>query len=284
MMTNVKMRVWDVKHGNAIYLRTPNNKHLVYDLGRGDYSENSDDRSPLETLYDHYGVRTINYLMITHPHRDHIDDILNLDKFKVISMHKPSLTKDEVVLNYRKGDNPKYDKYFELDDLFSVPSGPSTTISNPENFGGLNVKVFSTPSLIGNLNNKSLLSVIEYESIKVIIPGDNEFDSLDLLMKRNEFKAAIEDCDILIAPHHGRESAYHKDFVKLANPLLTIVSDGSLCDTSANHRYSSVSRGWTVHKNGVKTERKMLTTNSDGEVYIDFGRNEEGLFLQVVIK
>ncbi len=32
------MTVWDVQHGNAIYINTPNNKHIVINLGVGEYS------------------------------------------------------------------------------------------------------------------------------------------------------------------------------------------------------------------------------------------------------
>ena len=32
---------WDVHHGNAILIRTPNSKTIIQHLGVGDYSENS---------------------------------------------------------------------------------------------------------------------------------------------------------------------------------------------------------------------------------------------------
>ncbi|KRB55492.1 ComEC/Rec2 family competence protein [Flavobacterium sp. Root186] len=284
-MGNLKVRVWDVKHGNAIFVRTPNNKNLVYDLGRGDYSENSEDRSPLETLYDHYKIRDIHYLVITHPHRDHIDDILNLDKFNLVSLHRPvSLDKKAILQGISERDRPKFNKFFELDESFTEDATDSTTISNPDNYGGVKINVFQTEELNDNLNNISIFSVLQYEGLKIIIPGDNEYESLELLMERSDFRDAVKNADILIAPHHGRESAYHTEFLKLVNPRVTIISDGSLCDTSANAKYSSMSRGWRVHQKGQKVKRNLLTTNSDGEIYIDFGRNQEGKYLQIEIK
>ena len=279
------MRVWDVKHGNAIYIKTPNDRTMVFDLGRGDYSENREERSPLETLRDHYKVRTIDYLMISHPHKDHIDDILNIDHFNVSSLHRPRVNKNDVLLGVSDRDKSKFEKYFELDERFTSSStGGRNDLTIPENFGGMSFQHFSTPSLQKNLNNLSLLMVIKYEGIKVVIPGDNEYDSLELLMQRDSFRTAVKDCDILIAPHHGRESAYHKEFLTLANPRLTIISDGSVCDTSANPKYSASSRGWAVYKNGQPQDRKLLTTNCDGEIYIDFGRNTTNKFLHVQIK
>jgi beta-lactamase superfamily II metal-dependent hydrolase len=284
-MGNVKIRVWDVKYGNAIYVRTPNDKHLVYDLGRGDYSENSNDRSPLQTLSAHYKISHIHYLMVTHPHRDHIDDILNINMFTLGLFHRPvNLPRQDIMSGVSERDRAKYDKFFAMDDYFNGPVGADQMLSNPYNYGGVDIKTFQTPELTTNLNNLSILSVLTYDGMKIIIPGDNEFASLENLMKNEDFRIVVADCDILIAPHHGRESAYHSGFVKLANPRLTIVSDGSLCDTSANSRYSAVSRGWNIYKKGQQYTRKMLSTNSDGEVYIDFGRNANGRYLYVEIK
>jgi beta-lactamase superfamily II metal-dependent hydrolase len=100
------------------------------------------------------------------------------------------------------------------------------------------------------------------------------------------FKKMITNADILLAPHHGRESGYNADFMNLVNPRLTIVSDGRFCETSANARYSAKSRGWTVYrKDGTSKERKCLTTNSDGEVTVKFGTNSDGgKFLNVKIE
>lgn len=83
------MIVWDVQHGNAIYVKTPNNKHLVFDLGIGGYSGHNQTFSPLGALWHSYNVRKLDFVMITHPHLDHIDDILNLDFFSPAVFHRP---------------------------------------------------------------------------------------------------------------------------------------------------------------------------------------------------
>jgi len=289
-MANVDMIIWDVQHGNAIYIKTPNDKHLVFDLGIGDYSGHNETFSPLATLWHTYGVRKLNFVMITHPHLDHIDDILNFEAFNPSVLHRPRhLTKEDVLKNARTQDKPKFDKYFEVNERFiGDTTGTPNDTSVPENYGGLTFNFFSTPNLpTDNINNHSIITVLEYSGIKVIIPGDNEIASLDLLMQRSDFKDAIKNCDILLAPHHGRESAYHSDFVTHANPRITIISDGSICDTSANPKYSANSRGWKVWKKGTSdsTDRRLLTTNSDGEVYIQFGPStgEHSRFLSVQV-
>jgi beta-lactamase superfamily II metal-dependent hydrolase len=71
---------WDVQHGSATYINTPANEHIVIDLGVGSYQQANLQFSPLRYLKYHYGVQQLNGVVITHPHRDHIDDIGNFDE------------------------------------------------------------------------------------------------------------------------------------------------------------------------------------------------------------
>ena len=79
MATSTKVVFWDVQHGHATYIKSPNDRHIVVDLGIGDYSEKNSCFSPLQHIRYEYGVTQLNYVIITHPHLDHIDDILNFD-------------------------------------------------------------------------------------------------------------------------------------------------------------------------------------------------------------
>ncbi len=279
MSSQVEMVFWDVQHGHATYIKTPNKKHIVIDLGIGDYSGKDTAFSPLKHLKNKYGVQQLDYVIITHPHLDHIDDILNFDLLSPKVLHRPKhITNEEVMEGVRDQDKAKFEKYCEINNRYNQPIGGGTDDpDNPDNLGAMKIVSF-TPSTCShnNFNNHSIVTVIEYSDIKVVIPGDNEACSFEELMKRETFKAAVKDADILLAPHHGRENGYYNDFVNLVNPRLTIVSDGRFCDTSANGRYSQKSRGWTVFKgDGTSSERKCLTTNSDGEIFVSFGPSSD---------
>jgi beta-lactamase superfamily II metal-dependent hydrolase len=187
----------------------------------------------------------------------------------------------------REKDKAKFEKYCEINNRYSEPvqSNSVNSTSNPDNWGGLKILSF-TPTTCNhdNFNNHSIVVVLEFAGIKIVIPGDNEKCSFDELLDKQGFEEAITNADILLAPHHGRESGYHLDFINLVNPRLTVVSDGRFCETSANARYSEKSRGWSVKQNGEFKTRKCLTTNSDGEVLVSFGYNNENkAFLSVMI-
>lgn len=281
MGKQVELVFWDVQHGHSTYIKSPNNRHIVIDLGIGDYSGNNQNFSPLQHLKNNFNVQQLDYVIISHPHLDHIDDILNFDLLNPKVLNRPKhITNNEVMQGVRDTDRPKFEKYCEINDRYSSPiseDSPNNTRKS-ENWGGLKIATF-TPSSCNhnNFNNHSIITVIEYADIKVVIPGDNEKCSFDELLSSTTFKTAITDADILLAPHHGRESGYYLDFLSLVNPRLTVVSDGRFCDTSANAKYSAKSRGWKVYKksDGISSERKCLTTNSDGEVYIKFGYNDD---------
>ena len=289
MARQVEMVFWDVQHGHATYIKTPNNRHIVIDLGIGDYSSRDMTFSPLRHLQTNYGVTQLDYAIITHPHLDHIDDILNFDSLNPKVLWRPrALSNDEVMAGVQDKDRPKFKKYCEINSRYNGsidPSSPNNT-SASDKWGGLSIKLFGTSNCDhNNFNNFSAITIFEFAGIKAIIPGDNENASFVELMKDGSFISAIQNADILLAPHHGRASGYNAEFVNKVNPRITIVSDGRFCDTSANGRYSQKSQGLVVYKrDGSSSTRKCLTTNSDGTVSAAFGyQDDNSRFLSVRI-
>lgn len=47
MENALEMVFWDVQHGHATYLKTPNGRHIVIDLGIGSWDDNNQIFSPL---------------------------------------------------------------------------------------------------------------------------------------------------------------------------------------------------------------------------------------------
>lgn len=260
------MTVWDVQLGLAIHVKAPNGKYIVIDLGTGTYNT-----SPLrKRMWDN-----IAYMVITHPHLDHISDILNFDinSPKILQRAK-SLTNEEVMEGVRYCDKAKFEKYCDINDRYNSPVryDDENNTENPDNYGGLEIQTFSTSACDhSNFNNFSIITIFKFSGIKVVVCGDNEKDSFDVLMRRSDFKDAVRNADVLVAPHHGRESAYHSEFVSLVNPRITIISDTTKSDASAVDKYAQKSRGWKVR--GEK--RKCLTTRNDGNITVEFGESDD---------
>lgn len=268
MVRQATMTVWDVQLGLAIHVKAPNGKYIIIDLGTGTYE--SGNTSPLKKRKDD----NIAYMILTHPHLDHIDDILNFDmKEPKVLQIAASITNEEVLNNVRDCDRPKFEKYCKINNRYNVPVMPQDENypGNADNYGGLGIQTFSTSACDhANFNNFSIITVFTLSGVKIVVCGDNEKESLDILMQRSDFKSAVQNADVLVAPHHGRESAYHSDFVSLVNPRITIISDTAKIDASASDKYTNMSRGLEVDG---KT-RYCLTTRNDGNITIEFGERD----------
>lgn len=275
--------VWDVQHGHASYLKTPT-RNIVFDLGTGSYGSNQE-FSPLQHLKNNWSVTRLDGVVITHPHRDHLDDIFNFHTLSPGVLWRPRhLSEKDIRKGNRDRDNAIIDEYLAIDQLYNgtVTEGANPLL--PQNNGGVEIEMFTPCSCAtSNINNHSIVTVVSYASSKILIPGDNEPASWDELLTNPLFLRAIAGTDILLAPHHGRDSGFSAELFKHISPYLVIVSDGRFCDTSATDRYSKNAKGWKVHKrSGGTEERKCLTTRNDGVVVVKLGLdNLQNAFIEV---
>lgn len=274
------MKVWDVQLGLAIHIKAPNGKYLVIDMGTGNWE--SDNTSPLSTLR----YKDIHYMIITHPHLDHIDDILKFDNNAPSVLWRPtSITNDEVMEGVREVDKPKFKKYCGINDRYNGEVSKQDDPTTEQPFDGMTVVRYAT-SLCdkSNFNNFSPVTIVRLSGIKIVICGDNETASFEKLMKKDGFTDDISNADILVAAHHGRETGYYKNFVDKVNPRLTIISDSSNSSTTAQTKYTNASRGWDVHNQntGKDEKRYCLTTRSDGNIEIEFGESSDPNYKDVL--
>lgn len=279
----LRILIHDVGHGQSIHAFTPAGEVVVIDLGC------SESFSPLEWLKDQ--TLTIDSLIITHPHGDHIDEILKLDSigFRVRQFWRPKwLPKQDVYAQNQANYTEKLDKYFEMSDSYTHPIPENELVGNPSVSGGVSIKKYASKSCgVSNINNHSGVVVFSYSGSKVIIPGDNEPASWRVLKDRTDFQSSVSNADIFMASHHGRESGYFSELFELFSPSLCVISDSRAQDTNASSRYSAHAKGWTVHKRdgGESKKRYCVTTRSDGYIDISIGKNSNGKnFLSVEIE
>lgn len=285
----MKLIIWNVQHGSAAYLNTPAGKHIVIDLGANTGTGINDDFSPLKYLKSICKVQQIDEVIITHPHTDHIDDIMNFDLLSPQIILRPKhLSWEDIEKANPSKDQNKIEKYFEIDQRYYVPVKSLENPKRPENNGGVNIQTF-IPSKCGttNINNHSVVTVIEYLGVKIIVPGDNEEASWKELLENIEFVEAIKDTNIFVASHHGRESGYYSKLFDYFSPELVIVSDGSSMETSVTDKYSEIAEGWNVYKRSEDEKkaykRKCLTTRKDGTIIIKVGKDAQNVFMNVTI-
>ena len=273
MNSNLEIVVWDVQHGNAIYMKTPNGKHVMFDIGTGSY-EDGQEFSPLNYLKDEWDVDCLHYLVISHPHADHISDISNMFdlELKPKALTRPKNIDSDLISNSNQDEySDLVDLYLELDRTYINPVSSESDPSNPSNNGEVEIVSFlQDESGTSNLNNYSIVAVIEYAGEKIIIPGDIEEAGWKVLLEREDFQQAIEDTTIFVASHHGRKAGYHSNVFDYFEPDVVIVSDGRYSDTSVTDRYRNYAQGFEVKSRSTEESetRYVLTTRNDGVIYI----------------
>ncbi|NLN81865.1 MAG: MBL fold metallo-hydrolase [Clostridiales bacterium] len=275
-MDNLVLKIYDVEYGSCSHIITPRGQHIIIDLGS---KSNKSICSHLKNKYFYNGA-TIDYLVLTHLHEDHIHDLPKLDIFDINPriLLRPKAAFD---LEYKDSD-PEYYKQIvnkanQLNRTYTSPvlESESPVLSN--NNGGVDFAFFSPDEdqYTSNPNSFSNIIVLKYAGFKIIVTGDNPADILSEMLQRNKtFAESIRNTSILVAPHHGRDGEFCEEFVSLANPLVTVFSDGTRrYQTQAYSlmRYANKTRGVTW--NGQ--QRYVFTTRADGTITFTFHTNGE---------
>lgn len=291
------LRVWDVTDSSATYIHT-GQRDIVIDCGA------TEGFSPAKWIRHEYGRTNLDYMIISHPHHDHIEDLGQFKKqgLRPSIIQRPKKARsiiEEKLEDARENDNQEYiedaEYYLELDEFSGDPDpSPSepewvglTGSSGYRTDGGTNRGVtfhnYSTqdPSL-GNdhwetLNNLSKITVVNSFGFKYISTGDLLEDGINEMMESDSAMSAMEDADVLMAPHHGREESFNRDFVEHINPDIVIFSDKGDVDNTATESYSDVAngKGVTNEETGETEERYVLTTRANGRIRIEANNDED---------
>lgn len=271
MDPSLEVVIWDVQHGSAAFIKTPTGRTLAVDLGTGSFKNPADVTfSPLCHLRYTWNYTALDALIITHPHKDHLEDIVNLHLVKPKVIVAPRRIDRRLVLQGNQGKDTSFiDTYFQWLDTYRGAVSVENSLDN-ERAWGCSIKWFFPVYAGSNLNNYSIVVVISYAGSTVVIPGDNEASSWKSLLEGAGFVSAISNTNVYVTAHHGRESGYHADLFKHFKPSLCVVSDTTDIPTSATDKYTYHAQGWNVYnrETGKYEPRKTVTTRSDDAIYI----------------
>lgn len=258
--------VWDVNHGNSIWIQTPNNKYVLIDCGSNDTTNFSPAR------YLKSEGRSIDYLIVSHPHTDHIQDIENIiNHNKPPMLDRPKLDLERILEANPEGDEGIIRNYFDFQEQYGFETSDE---NNPEykSWGaGVSFHNFNPNEDDSNLNNLGIATFVNFGGFTLLCPGDIEENGWKRLLAQSNFVNWLKKTNFLIASHHGRNTGLYSKIFEYFTPKLTIVSDGRFRETSATDAYSKITEGWDVNKRDTKDKikRYVLTTRNDGPIGIN---------------
>ena len=262
----LKIVFYDVEHGSCTHIITPNNKHILIDVG------SKTDKSIVDYICAKYFYARngrIDELIITHPHEDHIYDLPNLyNRLRPKILHRATAAFDIEPASKTQLHINIADKANDMNATYNSPVSKEDDIGVPQNVGGVKIRII--PSVVGlqdkgDLNTFSSMIIVEYDGFKFVLTGDNPKNQLQYMVDNDymNIKTLIANATVLLAPHHGRTGEFCKDFFDCVNPILTIISDKSIEHTTQEES-SSIYKGRGAKLNGC--DRYVLTTRNDGDI------------------
>lgn len=206
----------DVGQGDCSLIKC-GDKNILIDTGDSVYS-----RKIINYLKSH-NVNKIDYLIISHPHADHIGGLTEIaEEINISTIYMRDFDKADIPndVNYKNIIKIIKDKKIKVK---NPVSGEKLSINNTE-------LTFFVPSYdADNLNNSSILTKIMYEGKSFLFTGDIEKKSeKELLLKNYDLKA-----DVLKVAHHGSNTSSNDEFLKSVSPEYCVISCGS--DNSFTH-------------------------------------------------
>ncbi len=208
----------DVGQGDSIFIKSPTGTQVLIDGGP--------DRSVLNKLpqYMPYGDTSIDLLVLTHPHSDHLQGLVAvLESYEVA----------KIALNKINYESQVYEELLnkvaqEKAEVITPLAGDTLEIG-----GGAVLKVLWPPGSVSsslgleaaatdyeNVNNASLVFLLDYMDFEALLTGDAEYHV------QNQLLGQVGEVELLKVPHQGARDAFNRQFWLELNPEVAIISVG----------------------------------------------------------
>jgi competence protein ComEC len=209
-----RLHIWllDVGQGDAVLVRTPSGATLLVDGGP---DPDLAARRLGETLP--FWQRSIEVVLLTHPHEDHVAGLVPaLERYRVSRVLEPG----------RPYENPTYPRFLALAEAeagvtlaragmrLDLDAGTALTILFPADADA------SAPLPEDDINNASVVALLEHGSFRALLTGDAEAPVERLMLERG----VLGPVDLLKVGHHGSDSSTGPALLEVLRPRLALIS------------------------------------------------------------
>lgn len=242
----VKVHFIDVGQGDAALITTPAGKAVLIDTG-GVLQDKSDfdiGARVVVPYLKHYGVKEIEYLILTHAHEDHAGGAKAV--VRKIKVHH--------VITGRE-DRQAYAKVFKTS-LERMPKCIPAYQGQQFTVDGVGFAVVAAQDSIKHKtgNETSAVIKVKYGAHSFLITGDLTAEGETMLLNN---EAPIET-SVLKVGHHGSKTSSTEEFIQKVRPQYAIISVGA--DNAFGHPDGAVVE--RLKENGASLYR----TDEDGAV------------------
>ena len=247
----IRITMIDVGQGDRLYIRGPEGKNYLMDGGSTDEADVGKYR--LEPFLKSQGVKTLDYVFVTHGDEDHINGIRELLENQKLGICIRTLVVPPVEI--------PDEKLWELAVLASENGTRVATIQKDQKIseGKMEWKCLGPPiDYDGEPGNAaSLVMSLQYEEFDMLFTGDVEAEGEELLVKNS---ISADDYDVLKVAHHGSRNSTSEAFLAWASPEIALISAGK------GNRYGHPHEETLERLDSVKC--KIFVTSECGAVSI----------------
>lgn len=229
-------------------------KNMLIDTG------DVDSREGLVSQLKKKNIKTLDIIIITHPHGDHMGGMAALFK---------NFTIRQIYDNGQAANTGMYRNYLKNIKSKNIPykalkKGDAITFAGDIHFNILSPGVPFTKentsgvSESGLTNNNSIVCRMTYQKISVMFTGDAQKEAEQQVLR--DYQGTALQSDILKVGHHGSKTSSSPAFIKAVKPRAAVISCG------ANNQYKF------PHKPTLDTLKKnhaeVYRTDQDGMILI----------------
>lgn len=210
---NLMLTVFNVGQGDAIFIESPGGTQILIDGGP--------DEKILSKLGRHlpFWDRSIDLLILTHPHADHLTGLLEVLKRYNVGIVLEANVNHSI---------PEYEEWRRLlkekqvrvvtaeagQKIRLAPDAYADILAPRENFFG------TSPN---NVHDAMVVAKLHYGGATALFMGDAEKIAEYKLMF---FEGETIDSDILKVGHHGSKTSTTEEFLRAVSPEFAIISAG----------------------------------------------------------
>lgn len=198
----------DVGQGDSILIQV-NNKNILIDSGP------KSDRKKFNDYLSSLNLKKLDYVIATHPHEDHIGNMVDvIKKYDIVQFYAPKVK--TTTKTFEEMIEALKDKSLKINvikrETNSIDLGVNTKLS-----------VFSpSKDYYEDLNNYSPVIKVQYGSTSFLFTGDAQKDVEKEILDSNDDISA----DVLKIGHHGSTTSTSKDFLDKVHPSIAVISVG----------------------------------------------------------
>ena len=196
----------DVGQADSAFIELGNGQTMLIDAGR------SGNASTIVNYIKGLQYETIDYVVASHPHDDHIGGMATvLDSFNIGKMYMP---KQAHTIN-------AFTNMLDVIDNKNIELYTAKACTSILSSGIIDIDVLAPfADSDSNLNNVSAVVRITYGKTVMLFTGDAEH------VIENQLLNSGIDADVLKVGHHGAGSASSSSFIKAVSPEVAVISVG----------------------------------------------------------